>query len=132
VSVHDGINEKVTSGNGRGGLGRDHRLSMCILDGVIGGDVRGGVFPNQPFGRRLADGQRRCVDSLVDGEQGEQGEGALDHVHLAVWSLFFHVDAEGGVSVPVVDVCWWGDKGCCAKNGLPGAPEHPEMSSCSC
>ena len=40
---------------------------MRILDGVIGGEVRGGVFPNQALGRRLSGGHRKLVDSIING-----------------------------------------------------------------
>ena len=105
-------------------------MGVRVLNGVIGGEARGGVFPNQTLdlgGRRLTTGgrrHRRLADALVDGELGEQGEGMLDHVGLAVRSLFFHADAEGGV-VSVVEVVGWRDHyGCCAEDGFPSTPEH--------
>ena len=114
---------------------------MCVhvLDGVIGREARSGVFPNQTVGGRLTSTteggrHRRLGDSLVGGELGEQGEGALDLVGLAVRSLFFHVDAEGVGAVSVgreveVVVGRRGNYGCCAEDGFPSTPEHPDLGN---
>ena len=133
MAIHDRIKEKVASGIGRGGFRGYSCMGVHVLDGVIGGEARGGVFPNQPLGGRLTSTtgrgrHRRLGDSLVCGELGEQGEGTLDLVGLAVRSLFSHVDAEGVGAVPVeVIVSWRGNYGCCAKDGFPSTPEHPDL-----
>ena len=71
------------------------------------------------------------VDSLINSELGEQREGALDHVGLAVRSLFFHVESECGIlGILQVEICRGGHDGCCAEDGFPSAPEHPGTLSC--
>ena len=106
---------------------------MRVLDGVVGSEVRGGVFPNQALGRRLSGGHRKLVDSIINGGFRDQGEGALDDVGLAIWSLFSHVDGESVISVVCgVEICWGDHDGHCAKDGFPCAGVHPGMQSCGC
>ena len=132
MTVHNGIKEKVASGiRRRGGFSGDSCLGVRILDGAVGGEVRGGVFPNQPLERRLRSGHRVLVDSLINSELGEQREGALDHVGLAVRALFFHVESERGIlGILHVEICRGSHDGCCAEDGFPSAPEHPGTLSC--
>lgn len=130
MAVHDGIKEKAASRIRRGGFGRDSCMGVRVLDGVVGGEMRGGVFPNQALGVRLTGGHRMLVDALINSGLGEQGEGARDHVGLAVWALFFHVDAERAVlGVLEVEICCGGHDGCCAEGGFPSAAEHGSRKS---
>lgn len=129
MTIHDGIEEKATSGVRRGGLRGDDCLSMRILDGVIGGEVGCGMFPDETLGGRQTGGRRKLVYPLFDGRLGEQGKGTLDHVSLAVWTFLSHVDAEGGLSLvcrmPEVEIRRRNGEGCRAEDWFPSAPEHP-------
>ena len=102
---------------------------MRILDGVIGGEMGRGVFPDEALGGRLAGGCCELVYPLFDGRLGEQREGVLDHVSLAVWTFLPHVDAEGGISLvcgmPEIEIRGRDGDDCCAEEWFPSAPEHP-------
>ncbi len=129
MTIHDGVKEKAASGIRRSGFSGDSCLGVRVLDGVVGGEVRGRVFPSQALGGQLTLGHRKLVDSLINDRFREQGEGALDDVGLAVWSLFLHVDAECWIFVIYeVEICWRNRDGYHAKDGFPSAPVHPGCS----
>ena len=131
MTIHDGIKEKVANGIRRGGFLGKSCLGVRVLDGVVGDEVRGGVFPDQALGGRLTAGHGKLVDSPIDVKFREQREGTLDHVGLAVWSLFFHVEAERGISaIGKIEICRGGHDGSCAKDGFPSAPEHAGTECC--
>jgi hypothetical protein len=98
VSIHDRIKEKAASGIRRGGLRGDDCLGVRIFDRVVGGKMRGGVFPNQALGGRQTGGHRKLVDPVSDVRLRERGEGAHDLTRLAVWALLLYLDTEGGIS----------------------------------
>ncbi len=129
MSVHDGVEEQVASGIRRCGVRGDDCSGVGILDGVVRGELCGGVFPNQALGGRLASECRKLVDSLVDDSAREEREGMLDHGSLAVRPFLPHIDAKSGIFVahriPIVDICGRGNKDGSADDGFPGAAQHP-------
>ena len=131
MSVHDSIKEQTTSRIRRRGVCGDNSLGVRILDRVIGGDLRCGVFPDHTVRGRETGERRRPVNSLVDGRLGEQRECAFDHEGLAVWSFLFYIDGKRGsfaaLRIPVIYICWRGNDDYSAKDGLPSTPEHAEI-----